>query len=482
MKKTVSLISLVLSMIFILSACGNPAYTLMDFINEQEGLTYNYDGYEFVYLFDKGSGEDAWDKETHTLRYKKGTIEGDAMMARIAQIEKDINVKIVLDPSMSYEQFQIAASTGAVKADMINYGYMNAMSMFADAGYLEPIDRFPEFIDLSDEDKYGGANVLEPAMIDSVPYAVSPLYWPGNQAVACFVLVYNKDLVLSNGITDFHEFYENKTWTWDTFENEFLAKAKAETSSGYLPALETDTRKYFDMLMYSNNTQFVKKNAAGENIVTLYPQEFQTAYEKGLEWSKEYKETIILKDELSDNKAFISGNTITALCGAGDVVTGDIAYSENQLNYGIMPFPAGPDAPYGTWAQFMERSNGYGIPVVSQAPDISAHVISLLFEPFEEMGGRAGLYDYYNNFVFSDEIDTEIYFDLGKHVRYDYTFVNQNDVGREVAFNFGNSIMNGIGISEAMEKYQNSMVDLVHNSIVPNFDYMYENYYYQFDN
>ena len=147
-----------------------------------------------------------------------------------------------------------------------------------------------------------------------------------------------------------------------------------------------------------------------------------------------------------------------------------------------MPFPAGPDAPYGVWAQYMQRINGVGIATTSEEPEIAAHTISLWFEPFEEFGGRDGLYDYYDGSIFLTETDTEIYFELMENVRYDYTFWDQRDVGRQVHSDFGGDIRKGVGIAESMERNRNTINEMVYDFIEPNFDYMYENYYYQFDN
>jgi len=475
-KRLYSLLTLLIFVATILSACGGESVTLLEFIKDMEAAT-DYEGYNFRYYF--GGGSD-YEEDKKILSYDTNTLEGEAMLQRIQDIKDKINVEFVINFSLDHDSYRLQAMGGNLQADAISFSYMNAMQDFAYSGFLLPITNFPDYIDLNDTDKYGAANVLEPAMINSVPYAVLPCFWPGYQPLDSFILVYNKDLTIPNGITDFHEFWEEGNWTWETFETEFLDKARIPTSDGYIYSLATTTIQYFSSLLYSNNVYFVTRSDTGENIINPYPTSFVHAYEKGLEWATEYKDTIFFEQGVQSTESFLNGTSMTGLAGASQVTTGDITF-DAKFKYGLMPFPAGIDATYGVWAQYMQRINGIGISKSSSEPEVAAHTISLWFEPFEEFGGRAGLYDYYNENTFITDTDTEIFFALMKNVRYDYTFWNQSDIGRQVHSDFGDSIQIGLGISEAMERYQNDINEMVYDYIVPNFDYMYENYYYQFD-
>ena len=476
MKKITSLIALILATLMALTACGGESVELLKFIDDSSNGV-DYEGYQVKIYFDNTQ----YDETTTIFWYDKNTLQGEALLKRISDIKEEINVDIVFNPKYTFSTYQTAAMSGNVDADIFTYSYMNAMQMFANNGFLYPITDFSDYIDLNDTDKYGAANVLEAGMINSVPYAVLPCYWPGYQPLDSYILVYNKDLTIPNGIADFHEFWEAGNWTWDTYEEEFLAKAFVENSNGYIYAMSMVPIQYFSSLLYSNNVQFVTRNDAGENIINPYPDSFITAYEKGAEWATEYKDTICFESGVSSIDNFMAELSMVGLANAGDVTTGTVAYGA-KFDYGLMPFPAGPDATYGVWAQYMQRISGLGIAKASEEPTIAAHTLSLLLEPFEEFGGRDGLYDYYNTNVFLTETDTEIYFALMENVRYDYTFWEQEDVGRQVHSEFGTAIKQGIGVSEAMEKFRNTINELVYENIEPNFDYMYENYYYQFDN
>ncbi len=462
-------LTLALLSILMLTACSGETVELLSFIDESSSI--DYEGYQCYFHAQKGS-----DVETHILDYDRTTLQGEALSKRIDDIKNEINVEIIIEKNYDEYTYQIAAMSGLVKADIIFIRYMNAMQMLASGGFLYPITEFPDHIDLKDTEKYGGANVLEPAMIDSIPYAVQPLYWPGYQTTENMVLVNNTDMLSMNGITNFHEFYENKTWTWDTFENELLKKFNVRNSNGIVHALSVKDSEFFDMMIYSNNVQFVTKNSNGENVVDTFPKSFVTAYDKTLEWLTTY-ENIDSDNDWESVEDFLNENAAVTLALGDKVTIGDIAYKSSSFSYNIMPFPSGPDAPYGKWANFVMAMKGIGIAKASAEPNIAAHTISLLLEPFEEFGGRNGLTDFYNASVFLSETDTKIFFDIADDVRYDYTFWDQSDVGREMAYDFSKAAVSGKSATEAFEKLKHLIEKMVYDYILPNYDYMYEHYY-----
>ncbi len=458
-----------------LTACSGETVELLNFIDETSGV--DYEGYQCYFLPRK---DYAGDPDKYILTYDKNTLQGEAMLKRIDDIKKDINVELIIDVSHDEDSYQISAMSGIVKADLVSIYYMNAMQVLASGGFLYPITDFPEYIDLNETDKYGGANVLEPAMINSVPYAIQPLYWPGFQTADNMILVSNTDILSMNGITNFHEFYENETWTWDTFENELLKKFRVERSEGLLPALSVKESEFFDMMIYSNNVQFVTKNADGSNVANTLPDSFIHAYDKTLEWLATY-DNIDSDNSWVNIDDFLSEDAAVTLAQGATVTQGAIAYKESSFSYNIMPFPSGPDAPYGKWANFIMSMRGIGISKASVEPTIAAHTLSLMTEPFEDFGGDAGLFEFYSDSIFISETDTKIFFDIADDVRYDYTFWDQADVGRQMAVDFGKAAQLGLSVTEAYEKHRGQLEKMVYDYILPNYDYMYENYYYQFE-
>jgi hypothetical protein len=167
---------------------------------------------------------------------------------------------------------------------------------------------------------------------------------------------------------------------------------------------------------------------------------------------------------------FTSGSNVTQR---------NIIYS--NFEYGIMPFPSGPDSEYGRWANVAIRTKGAGIAKASDEPEIAAFTLSELFEPFETFGGRNGLYEYYKQYVFLTEMDADIFFDIAQYMRQNYNYMDGMEIGEKFEEVFGDASAKGLSISEALGKNMNVLENMVINYMLPNYDYMYENYYSKFE-
>ena len=457
--------------ILMLSSCAGNGAELLDFMSNE--MRIDYGGYEVYYLAYIGNPS----PDTHALIYDTTTIQGDEMLKRLHQIKNDYNIIVTLDSSKEEPDYEMAHMAGNVRCDILHLFNLNAMQHFASNGFLYPLTDFPEYIDLSDTDKYGGANVIESTIVNSIPYSVQPLYWFGFQAVDECILAYNIELLKSNNITDLHEFYENKTWTWDTFEKEYLEKfSSINQDKDFLP-IGIESRYLIRSMIHSNNVQFIVKNDAGENVTNLNSKEFITAYDKAVEWLSKY----IPSDPSwrESHSKFMEGSAGIVYTSGYDVTEATIIYSD--FEYGLMPFPCGPDSPYGRWANVSIRTKGAGISTASLEPEIAAFTLSQLFEPFEAFGGRNGLYDYFKEYIFLSETDADIFFDMAQYLRQNYNYMDGNSVGYRFEETFGDAARRGISASEALGQHMYILEDMVVKYMLPNYDYMYEHYYSKLD-
>ncbi len=441
-----------------LTACGSDPVMLLDFIGEE--FTRSYDGRTFVIYSEEG------ENGINVLAYKDDqSIQSDAMKARLSDIESkfDLNLERSSKGHADFDQYYITAiGSGLKPVDIFYRGNDNSLWDLADAGVLLPMTNFPDYIDLSNEEKYGTPGILEAAMINGVPYAVQPCYWPGLQGVECCLITYNVDEFQALGLTPLHEYYENGTWTWDTF------LAYCDTAA---PLISEEDEKYvfsardmylLNMMFFANGFDFVdiidgtpKLNLYADSAI--HSIEF---YQKLLE----YGDKIEYCDSHHDNESFIEGKVLTKLALAQYMITGNIAY-ESDFTYNIMPFPCGPDVEYGRWAQTVTRIFGLAIPITSDDPDACAHIISELAEPFEEFGGnREGIYKYYKESVFLSELDVDIFFDVEQYVRYDYDDANLlPDYVDEIADG-----AKGASASELIQKFAPAAERIYNQYIEPN--------------
>ena len=393
-------------------SCSSNASELLEFIDPNSDVI-DYDG-EVIKAF---NAEDLiWAYEDNN------SLQSDALWNRIESVEKSLNVKFeMVNIAENYlvEYFTLNTATGSVDIDLIYRSNGNNLWTIGAAGALYPMTSFPQYIDINDYEKYGAPGILEAAMHNGVPYAVQPVQWPGLQGVECFFIAYNPGMFASNGLTNLHEYYENKTWTWDTMKSVFDSAAPSLREGEVV--LEAHGGYFLNSLFMSNGFDFVTM-VDGEPV-------FDPTAQEALDSIEFLKELMTLGDKIelgsdTDDRweytTFISGKALTVLTTAQSVTTEDVAY-ESDFEYSIMPFPSGPNGEYGKWAQSVTRIYGLAIPLGADEPECVAHAISELCEPFEEFGGsKEGLMQYYRNNVFSTDLDVEIYFAVDDFVRYDY--------------------------------------------------------------
>lgn len=425
-KKIIAL--LLCSMLLV--ACNTSATELLAFI-DPDASKIDYGGLVITTFNTEG---DIW-------AYKDdNSPQADALWNRLRTIEKNLGVKF----EMTYDNdilklYAAQAAAGSLEVDLLYRSNGNNLFHLGESGVLLPITDFPQFIDLSQTDKYGMPGNLEAAMHDGIPYAVQPVQWPGLQGVECFVVAYNPGEFASNSLTPLHEYYENKTWTWDTMKSVF-DKAAPGLGEGEV-VFEAHGGFLLNTLFLSNGFDFVTF-VDGEPTFDLTPPEAL----RSIDFLKElnlYGDKIDIGTEIEHRwnyTDFIEGNALTVLTTAQAVTTEDIAYQAN-FEYNIVPFPCGPDVEYGRWAQSVCRIYGLAVTVGAEEPECVAHVISELCEPFEEFGGSMeGLKEYYRNSVFTSDLDVEVYFAIDDYVRYDYDDVGLiNDYTNEIAKNIDKS-------------------------------------------
>lgn len=455
----------ILMTLVLLTSCSGQAVELMDFIGENEGEFLGYGGVTIVIAQPD-------DSETSIFSYAiNDTIQSDALIKRIKTVESDLDLKLELtNKGMStYPDYYInAALSDNMSIDMVFRDGGASAWPLAEVGVLYPINEFPEYIDLSDTDKYGTPGVLESVMFDGVPYAVQPTYWPGFQGTESFLVCYNIDMVKSLGLTDLHEYYENETWTWDTFTNVMNSAQNIIRDDELL--FTGHSGRLLNTVLFANGHNFVDV-VNGELEFNIQKDDAVTALEFYQSLVTGYEEKVRISNDRWLITEFISGKALMALSTARDVTTGDIAY-QADFEYGLMPFPSGPDATYGEWAQTVTRTRGFSIFKSSSEPEICAHVISEMFEPFEEFGGsRESLIEYYAESVFINPIDAEIYFAVDKNVRFDY-----DDFGIISLFEGMSSELKSKSVAETLQKYEPRILDIYEKYMKPNLEgYMLEN-------
>ncbi len=467
MKKIIAAVLLIASL-FVTSCAGEPV-TLLSFIDPDADGAVNYGGVELIIssIQNSMSGDETY--WSRILSYDTNTVIGEGILERVASIEDKLGVKIGWDTDPDGDAtIRMKLVAGTYVADIVNYFSFGAMENFASAGLLYPMTGF-EHIDLSETWKYGNANVLEGAMVNSVPYAVQPVSWLGWEPTGISAILYNRELLQDYALTDPHEFWESESWYWDTFESTYLEPQITLDEGDWI--LSASEKIFWYGLLYSNDVQFVSVNETGDYSVNSKPQSLIEAVQEGLDWYGNHTDIVDLYDDYWSIRDYSDGLAVFT------VTTAENAYNGmNDIESSIMPFPCGPSATYGTWRQAFDRIEGFGIPINAPEPDIAAHVISELFEPLDEYLGMT-LDEYYRSMMFLTETDADIYAEIIKDVRYDYTFHGGMDLMRAVNNSFSKGIKSKKAANETVETLSSQINSIITEYALPNYDYMYKNFY-----
>ncbi|MBQ6809588.1 MAG: hypothetical protein IJP09_02625 [Clostridia bacterium] len=401
--------------------------------------------------------------------YKDDSPYRDALIEHVENIATKLNGNIELryDREDSTEReidvpFEIAA--GTYQYDVYVAG---ADTNIVKSKIFLPITEFYDYIDYRDSEKYGTLEYLEGIMYDGVLYGVSPQQWPGIDAVELFTNVYNRDLFKENNLTDLHEYYEQGIWTWDTFENEYLAKVQIDANSE-IPyyAFQTDQPDYFQSVFYANDCSFVERLDDGTVVPSIGNAAFVEAITWGQHIIREYGDITLFDSDTYANEEYVRGEIFCGWLPSNQVITGNIAYEAN-FDSGVMPLPCGPNATYGEWSQIIQGCFGCFIPVTTSDMEGSAMIISELCEPLPGYEDPAIFYD----MTFENQTDLEIFMKLSENCRYDYARVGDNKLGRSIAESFGKTLTKpDRSVTADIETYRRMMTTLAEDWIIPNYN------------
>ena len=181
---------------------------------------------------------------------------------------------------------------------------------------------------------------------------------------------------------------------------------------------------------------------------------------KGYSWDDKWNNT---------TEPLINGEAMMTLTEFQRVFN-DIAYKVDD--YGIVPFPCGPQGTYGKWAAVLEGTEGFSILANANEPEAAAQVVNAILEPFKGYEGREELLNYYSDSILFDRRDAELFLDINKYAHYSYA----QEGGDAFFNNAAGAILKKSG-AEIIQQFGNQMEEVVDKYIAPNYAYMKEHLY-----
>ncbi len=350
-----------------------------------------------------------------TLGYINNTEFADLALQRIKDTEEKYNMvlDVVIVPSAAQNAYY-SVLTGDYEFDFIqeeSYDVVDYViaGTFTDLSALSGMDAL-------DEEKWGSRYLLSSMMYEGGLYGVIPAKHPmKTQNSMSSVLAINENYIRALNETDPRDYYENGEWTWDTFTRVLTDYAHTgQVSNEFVYALASKEDWFTRAVSLSNGDDYLTVNEDGSYEMGFYTATALKAFDQANEWWNGATAGNIHKgggvDQLN------AGETVIALIDSYQVLSGTSSVAYNLENFGIVPFPCGPDAKPGWYKSFYESADFVlSIPITAPDADASALVIDSLFEPLDGYETDADILAYLTRNYFMDERDAKYFFEIASN-------------------------------------------------------------------
>lgn len=423
------------------------------------------DGYTLTVL-------QGYDSTDYLFYYSTDTPIGDKIRKHIEKVEEQTGCTIGFlggtgDTALAT---QVTASVGAGNhiAEVLRMHGNNCLMTFARAGLLTPMSEFPDTIDYLHSVKYGYPAQLEAAMVSNEAYAICPTFWPMEELeVYSQVIVFNNGILQKLALPDLREIKENGKWYWDLFLETITEATHDEggrTVKGFCCLQDYVT----SLAMLSNGVRFV--TLEGDSLGTdIYSSKCVQAIDFVQTLYRDYSDCIMTYSTGSVWKIddFLNEDCVLQLV-QGQYVSGGSLQYESRIDFGILPFPCGPEGSYGKWAHVIGAIFGFSIPVTADLPDYAAVALDSLFEPIEDYA-ELSKEEYYALNVFRDPRDAKTYAEVASGGRYSYWPEGGTAFISRISSNLSSK-----SAAALLETYGPSYETVIEEYMMPNYEFISE--------
>jgi len=261
----------------------------------------------------------------------------------IKSIEKDYNCKIEFEQLKGgalVEALLTAQSAGDAYCDILEFGVSGT--------YIEQIYSANLCIDVNDD-----------RIKDIIRYETNPwlpasdfALWNGKQLGVHFktnntgdiikaAVLVNKDLLANYGYKDVYQFYRDKTWTFDKFE-EMCASIAAQSDGKVLPVIYGKESLFVPVLIYANGGE-VATYKDGKYMFTGLTDNVLEAVNYAVDLkAKGYIHEISDTSSSAVTKAFANGEAVFYFGIYNELKKYTKGEVECNYEIGLMPGPLGP--------------------------------------------------------------------------------------------------------------------------------------------
>ena len=472
-KKALSLTFAGLLSVSALTACGQQA-TLLDFIEKGSDKT-DLDGYVCKLGMSTQSDNTGMTiDENNPFGYKENTELADAVLARIADVEDALNCDIELSLiGVSWQILSTQLFADSVKQEVLYSPSHALMKHMAEAGYLEKVNHYGDYIDYTNTEKYGEVNIQIMNAVEGDIYAVSPITWMFKQPRALEIIVINEDLRSQYNTPNPKEYIEAGTWGWENLEN-FIANSSFHGEEKTVYSMVTRGHDMVKLLAYGNGFKLATETADGY-VTDFGADNMMEAAQFYYDLRETYTDNFApdISDWPDVKEHFVTLQDSVSCITAAQVLYNDIVYEVE--NYSVVPFPTGPRGEYGVWPAAIEATESFSVFRTGEHPEANFTIIDMLCEPLAGFETEEQRLDYLATNVLYTLEDAEYTMNIAKNGTYTEWYWSDsgdnrfddlwNDGFEEGAIDGGDPR----SISVVMEELKDIYPSLIEEFIVPNF-------------
>ena len=455
MRKASRIVSLFLSVLFILCGCTSVAPEIVPEYKTTVSSSVDLDGYVAKWGFASDGGT--------VFGFIEGSALADEALARVSAIQDSINCVIEMEYNSAgtiNSNMQASVMSGSQLYELTTNATATILGSIR-AGYFTGLSGL---LDVKNTDKWGTPNMLQSAIYKDDVYGVVPYAWPELLYTTYgSPIAVNEDLILKYGHEDPREYVETGTWTWDKFEECLLAytvKDGERTVYGV-----TSNYAYFAMLMFlSNGVTFVEYTDNGIECGLYTPQGIE-AMERARKIRQEtcahcFAPTEVIQEVVPE---FMAENAVLGVVNSGNIIGSISSFMYSMNNVGILPFPYGPSAEPGVYRSYHESLTFVtGIPSNAYEAESAAIILDLMFEPFDSYKTKQDIINYYSDQVFFDEQDAYVFANMLENTEYGYF----NDGARAAL----DTVLKSNSVTEVLESLEDTYAELLEDVFKPHYE------------
>lgn len=425
-QKLLTLFSLILAFLFV-SACAAEEFESFDgSFDSGEERKNDFDGFEIVYLLDPITHWSGGINHDMFLGYDAESNFADLARARVNQVRQDYNCKITVKNQTGLHTYvKPIIMSGGYAADACA-GISDMWGDYARLGCFVGLSEVSDYIDITDEEKWGYKAFVETMYVDNDLYGVVPMAWPDLVSTNFgYPIIFNGTLISVLGQNDPREYSETGKWNYDQFFEclrNYTVQEGGETKTyGFL----CGKRLLAQVFLYSNGAENVQQDgdtfsfglhgylgqAGMEAATRLVFGDMKYTYDKAHEGL----------GTVDFCNRFLENRDVMAAFYVGNVFGADGLVSTQMDNYGFMPWPHGNNVPDDfTFGLIENIYTGVTLPVTGKDSDATAQILDLIYEPLEGYETYEKIVAYMTRSYFFDDRDARTFFSMFENCRYNY--------------------------------------------------------------